>query len=147
MNNKILTVLGVIVGVGLLVFIYVVNTQNSPGAKNSEVPKVPTTAKSLVKETIPETKPGPGLTRHVFNGDIKTITADGQGQKIVLKNENMLTVPDFVVTAKVRIWKKVGGQFVKAETSDIKANSQVDLHLDKDDKQGFWIFRDVYVLK
>lgn len=152
MSKNIISVLIIIlVLIGGAVFYWnrVPMTENLPEAKisNNEVSNPSSTLESVVKETVFQKKPGSELTRHSFEGDVKEITADGQSSKIVLLNESNLTLPDFIVKSTTRVWKKTGVKFEPTQIGDVKIGSHIDLHLDKDDKQGFWILRDIYILK
>ncbi len=140
MSNKILFTVGGVIGVILLGFIYWNTNQNLPKVKISN-------SQPIVKEIVFKNKPGPGLTRHSFEGYIKAINTEGPDPKIILFNESNLVLPRFVLTNSIGVWEKTGSKFQEAQISDIKIGSQVVLHVDKNDEKDFWIFRDVYIIK
>ena len=155
MNNKNIVILNLALGAILLVLIFIINTSqikipNLFGVKTVTQTKTPSLSiapgEALIKETVFDHKPGPGLTRHSFEGDVKAITNDPE-RKIILVNSTGLNPPDFVSRDKTRFWKKVGTEFVQSSLSDVKIGSHVDIHMDKDDKDGFWICRDIYILE
>ena len=151
MDKKLLLILlAVIVGAGIIVaLIYSGSgqkeTQNKAAGQNAPTNTTKVTAKTetVVKETVLNTKPGPNLTRHSFEGDVKSVASN----TIVLQNGSNSVLPDFTVKSSTNISKRVGTKFEPAQMSDIKVGSHVDLHMDHEDVQNFWIFRDIYILK
>ena len=154
MQKKAITGLAAVIIIGALVFI-LLNAPKKP-AQQAQTPTPPPAAspsptaetmESSVKHTVFSEKPGPNLTRHSFEGDIKSISTNGSNTEIFLQNKSQESLPSFILKNDTRLWKKTGSQFSRAQESDIKIGSHVDLQLDKEDTQGFWIFRDVYILK
>ncbi len=147
MDKKTLSII-VIVVVALAAFIFTKNRQDGNVNPPPQPPPVVNEGgESTVKQVVFPEKPGPGLTRYSFEGDVKAVNATDAGKQIILENAGKLSLPDFTIKSDTRIWKKAGTQFEKAAASEIKVGSHVDLQLDKEDTQGFWIFRDIYILK
>lgn len=144
MNKIILVALGVVVGVGLVVFIYLNTNQNLSqnwSGTNSKPESV------IIENFLAETSE-PGISRYSFEGDVKTVTADeDQNPKIIFENGNNLTVPDFILISTTHISKQSGEEFKWARLSDVKVGSHIILHIKKDDQLGFGAVRDVYILE